>query len=95
MEEENIHHANHGYLLHEARICSVFLSKMVELPRKAGAPVRASIIFFLILLICAFISLHWIDVVPVSFSSTTSFSRKIRQSIFFSSLIYCFFSIQP
>ncbi|CAL5340050.1 unnamed protein product [Camellia sinensis] len=71
MEEENIHHANHGYLLHEARICSVFLSKMVELPRKAGSPVRASIIFFLILLICAFISLHWIDVVPPVISGTS------------------------
>ncbi|GMP61497.1 hypothetical protein CsSME_00023938 [Camellia sinensis var. sinensis] len=68
MEEENIHHANHGYLLHGARICSVFLSKMVELPMKAGAPVRASIIVFLILLIGAFISLHWIDVVPPTIS---------------------------
>ncbi|GMP61502.1 hypothetical protein CsSME_00023941 [Camellia sinensis var. sinensis] len=68
MEEENIHHANHGYLLHGARICSVFLSKMVELPMKTGAPVRASIIFFLILLIGAFISLHWFDVVPPAIS---------------------------
>ncbi|CAL5340054.1 unnamed protein product [Camellia sinensis] len=68
MEEENIHHANHGYLLHGARTCSVFLSKMVELPMKTGAPVRASIIFFLILLIGAFISLHWFDVVPPAIS---------------------------
>ncbi|KAL7258921.1 hypothetical protein ACSBR1_004931 [Camellia fascicularis] len=75
MEEENIHHANHGYLLHEARICSVFLSKMVELPRKAGAPVRASVIFFLILLIGAFISLHWIDVVPAENSNPPDGAR--------------------
>ncbi|KAI8022796.1 hypothetical protein LOK49_LG03G02290 [Camellia lanceoleosa] len=64
MEEENIHHANHGYLFHGARKCSMFLSKMVELSTKTGAPAIASIILFSILLIGAFISVHWIDVVP-------------------------------
>ncbi|THG10958.1 hypothetical protein TEA_003766 [Camellia sinensis var. sinensis] len=67
MEEENIHHANHGYPLHGGRICSVFLSKIVKGPMKTGDLVRPSIIFFF-LLIGAFISLHWIDVVPLAIS---------------------------
>ncbi|GMP61505.1 hypothetical protein CsSME_00023944 [Camellia sinensis var. sinensis] len=73
MEEENIHHANHGYLFHGARKCSMFLSKMVE------PSMRASIIFFSILLIGAFISLHWIDVVPYVISDI-SFQKTILSS---------------
>ncbi|CAL5401025.1 unnamed protein product [Camellia sinensis] len=46
------------------RICSLFLCKLIEQPMKTGAPVRVSLIFFLVLLIGAFVCLHWIDVVP-------------------------------
>ncbi|XP_028066015.1 O-glucosyltransferase rumi homolog [Camellia sinensis] len=46
------------------RICSLFLRKLIEQPMKTGAPVRVSLIFFLVLLIGAFVCLHWIDVVP-------------------------------
>ncbi|GMP61483.1 hypothetical protein CsSME_00023934 [Camellia sinensis var. sinensis] len=79
-EEDNTYQENHGCLLKAARKVSVLVTKMVELPMKIRAPVRASIILFLILLTAALLSLHWIDAVPPAITDM-SFQEAFLPSI--------------